>query len=205
MPDVKSGLCKVGTPTLYDNGRIDFHWQKTTITYKAFTTAKRRFSLRGGWIDIVSCDDEVPGWLQNMERDLKLLKAQSVCELYPELERFPPDECDPFQEVKEITDARTVLAALHGIGKVKATSLWNATLEWNKAQMPLDRGYTEDKWTPTLGQLLTWATMENPKAYNLPDVPLWGNGTRRAVRDQIPLCEGQDFQIVQVRIPGEEE
>ena len=89
--------------------------------------------------------------------------------------------------MEEITDARTVLAALHGIGKVRAGALWDAILEWNKAQMPLDRGYTEDKWLPTLGQLLTWATMEDPRAYGLPDVPLWGNGTRATVREQIPL------------------
>ena len=205
MPDMRSGLCKVGTPTLHDNGRIDFHWQKTTVQYKAFATAKRRFPLRGGWIDIVSCDDEIPGWLQNMERDLQLLKAQPVCELYPELERFPPEDCDPFQEMREITDARTVLAALHGIGKVKATALWNAVKAQNQAERPLDCGWTEADWEPTLGQLLVWATMEDPALYYLPDVPLWGKGTRKAVREQIPLCEGQDLQIVQVRIPEEKE
>jgi hypothetical protein len=205
MPDVRSGLCKVGTPTLHDNGRITFHWQRTTITYKAFATAKRRFNLRGGWIDVVSCDDEIPGWLQNMERDLKLLKAQPVCELYPELEKFPPDECDPFQEVKEIVDARTVLAAFHGIGKMKATSLWNALWEQNKIDRPLDRGWTEEEQKPSLGQLLVWATVEDPQRYYLSDVPLWGPKTRQAIRDQIPLCEGQDFQIVQVRIPEEKE
>ena len=132
LPNMKRGTVKVGTPTLHNNGRITFAWQKTTVQYKTFTTAKRRFPMRGGWIDIVSCDEEIPGWLRHAEKDLQLLKAQPVRELYPELEKFPPDSVDPFQEVREITDARTVIAALHGIGKIKASALWNAIKAWNE-------------------------------------------------------------------------
>jgi len=195
MPDVKTGKVKVGTPTLRNNGSVTFRWQDTTVQYKAFVSAKRRFHLRGGWLDIVSCDDEIPGWLTNCEHDLKLLKDQGPEQLYPGLEKFPPETCDPFQEVEEITDARTVLAALHGIGKMRAGALWDAVKRNNEEYSP------NTDPTPSLGQLLMWATMEDPAYYKLPDVPLWGKGTRAAVRKQIPLCDGQDLQIIQTRIP----
>jgi hypothetical protein len=199
MPDIKTGRVKVGTPTMRNNGSITFHWQDTTVQYKAFVSAKRRFHLRGGWLDIVSCDEEIPGWLTNAEHDLKLLLEQGPDELYPDLEKFPPETCDPFQEVKEITDARTVLAAFHGIGKMRAGALWDAIKRNNEQYSP------NTDPTPTLGQLLTWATMEDPSVYRLPDVPLWGEGTRRMVREQIPLCEGQDFGIVQTYVSEEKE
>ena len=80
---------------------------------------------------------------------------------------------------------------------------WNAVKEQNQAERPQDCGWTEADWEPTLGQLLVWATMEDPTLYYLPPVSMWGKGTREAVRAQIPLCEGQDLQIVQVRIPDE--
>ena len=201
LPDVRRGTVKVGVPTLHDNGRITFTWQQATVQYTSFTTAKRRFALRGGWIDIVSCDEEIPGWLRHAESDLQALKAHPVRELYPDLAKFPPDSCDPFQEVREVTDARTVIAALHGIGKIKATALWDAIRAWNKAQCPASRGFTEEDWTPTLGQLLVWATMEDPDYYGLPAVPLWGPKTRAGVRAQIPLESGQDLQIRSTYIP----
>ena len=198
MPDVKTGLVKVGTPNLRNNGTISFHWQDTTVQYEAFSSALDRFPMRGGIVRILSCDDEIPGWLLNMERSLKLLKEQPVCELYPELERFPPEDCDPYQEMKEIVDARTVLAALHGIGKIKASALWEVVRDWNTVHRP----WTDA--TPTLGQLLAWATIDDPGTMGLPDVPFWGPKTRETVREQIPLEEGQVLQVVQITIPEEE-
>jgi len=194
MPDMRSGNVLVGIATPHQDGRVTFHWQKTTTSYKAFATAKRRLRFRGAWLEILSCDDEIPGWLRNVERDLESLARRGVKEVYPDLERFPPPDAEPLQEVREIVDARTVIAALDGVGPVRATALWETIEEFYGR-------------TPTLGQMLVWACVENPDYYKIPKVPGWGKGTRRSVREQIPLCEGQDLAILDMYVPekGEDE
>lgn len=191
MPDLKSGKVLVGVATPHEDGRVTIRWQKTTMSYKAFATAKRRLRFRGAWLEILSCDDEIPGWLRNTERDLELLR-KGPREVYPDLERFPPPDCDPLQEVREIVDARSVIAALDGVGPVKATMLWTTIEEFYGR-------------TPTLGQMLVWACMEDPDYYEVPRVPGWGPKTRQGIRDQIPLCAGQDLAILDVYIPKGEE
>lgn len=190
MPDLKSGKVLVGVATPHQDGRVTFRWQKTTTSYKTFATAKRRLRFRGAWLEILSCDDEIPGWLRNTERDLELLAKRGAKEVYPDLERFPPPDADPLQEVREIVDARSVIAALDGVGPVKATALWETIAEYSGR-------------TPALGQMLVWACMENPEYHDVPQAPGWGPKTREKVRSQIPLYEGQDWWVL-ARPPEDE-
>jgi hypothetical protein len=177
LPNSKTGNVKVGMPVIKDTGAITFLWQQTNVKYSAFVAAKRRFPWRGGYIEILSCDDEILSWLKGAERDIKSLSENPIKEIY-----------QPLQKIDVIKDARTVLGALDGIGPMRATQLWDGIKKYNKAM-------SKENSNPNLGQMLVWATMEEPRYYNVEKYHPWSSNLRAKVRAQIPLQGDQDLAI----------
>jgi hypothetical protein len=198
LPDIETGLVLAGRPNLHEDSRVTYSYMKTTVPYSAFATAKRRFFLRGGHIEVLPCEDEVTGWLLGLERDLVELSSKPVKQVYPEIEKFPPPDADPYQEVKEVKDARSVIAALQGVGPVLADRLYKTIGGWNEKNRPLDRGFSKKDWEPTLQQMVIWGTMWKPELYNLPKVSRW---PRAGVRKQFGLYDGQEFTVQEIEVP----
>lgn len=202
LPNVKNGTVLVGKPELHRDGRVTFKWSMTSKKYKAFVTAQRRFFLRGGWLQILLCEEETKGWVLHMESDLKSLSKNPTKVVSPAIVKFPPPDAEPLQDVKEVKDCRSVIAALDGIGIILACRLYDTIRAWNEQQKPLDRGWTKKDWEPTLMQMVDWGTMWKPELYNLPKVARW---PRSSVRSQFGLVEGQEIDVVQRYVPEEKQ
>ena len=205
LPDKRDGKVLTGEVLRQRDGKVSMRWrrQEPVIDYQALATVRRRIGMRGGIFLNLTCLDEVPGELCAMERDVRLLARQPVKELLGKDVNFPPDPPepdDPLQTPVEVKDGRLVLAALKGIGPVKANALWDAIRGWNKQNRPLDRGFAVEDWEPALLQALAWASFYDPDGLGIPKVPGWGKGTRRNVREQLGLEDGFDLWCREVTL-----
>jgi hypothetical protein len=205
IPDKRDGKVLTGKVMTQRDSKVSMRWrrQEPVIDYAALATVRRRIAMRGGTFLNLTCLEEVPSELAGMERDVKFLAKKPVKELLGIDASFPPDPPepdDPLQVPVEVKDGRCVLAAIKGIGPVKANALWNAIGEWNKQNRPLNRGFVEENWEPTLLQLLSWASFYDPSSLEIPKVSGWGKGTRRKVREQLGLEDGFDLHCRQTVI-----
>jgi len=207
LPDKRDGKVLTGEVLRQRDGKVSMRWtrQEPLIDYAALATIRRRIGMRGGTFLNLTCLEEVPAELKGMERDVKFLKKKSTKELL-NVSRFPPDPPepdDPLQTPVEVRDGRLVLAAFNGIGPVKANALWGSIRQWNKKNRPLDRGFTEEMWEPTLLQALAWASFYDPDSLGIPKVSGWGKGMRKKVREQLGLEEGFDLHCREVVVADE--
>lgn len=202
VPNFSSGTIWVGR-LLQDNpGQPGIIWHNVDWQYKALATELRRYAMRGGTYIPLTCDEEIPSWCRQAEEDLIKLKQDNVKELWPDAKDYPPDpplQEDVLQELRPVTDGRTVLSQFAGIGPVIANTMWNTIREQNKTWRP---GYDPE---PTLAQAIFWLSAEDPTKHNLPHVAGYGKGKRAAVRKQLGLWDGQDFMAVQMDVPEVEE
>jgi hypothetical protein len=208
LPDELDGIVMVGEPVRHRAGKAFIKFSRVEeppVSWKAFASIRRRILFRGACLLPLTCDEEIPGELHAMERDLIYLRGHPTKELLdlPQFPPDPPDPGDPLQEPIEIRDGRVVLAALRGVGPVRASAMWNAVRDWNRQNSPLDHGFTESDWEPKLSQALFWASCHDPKGYEFPHVDGWGPGTYGRVREQLGLGEGQDLMVGQMVVPGE--
>jgi hypothetical protein len=83
---------------------------------------------------------------------------------------------------------------LNGVGPVRANALKDAIHQWLKVERSAEDGFSSEDWEVDLGQALVWATVEDPKLYDLPKVRGWGKGIRAKVREQFGLKPGFDLK-----------
>lgn len=109
-------------------------WQKSypAHNWKAYQTAMRRWTLRGGVI-IPTVKDETDfiQWIDGMSVDLAEL--HQLADSYPVQARLYDDgeslassydpESDPFQIIKPVDDARTMIASIPGFGPTMVNRL----------------------------------------------------------------------------------
>lgn len=189
IPNTATGNVWVGK-LAEQNGQPSILWQEVKWAYKALATELRRYTLRGGTYIPLTCDEEIPGWCKQAEADLIALRKDNCKELWPDAKDYPPDpplDNDVLQELRPVTDGRTVIASLKGVGPVRANALWDAIKCYKR-----DSAYPE----PTIGEALLWASAQDPKIYKLPHVQGWGKGTRFAVRRQLGLMDGTDIACI---------
>ena len=108
-------------------------------------------------------------------------------------ESFPPDPPlpdDPLQEPVEVKDGRRVIAAMRGVGPVKATSLYRAIERWNRKYR------NAEGLEPSVSQMLFWASCWDPELYGIPKVKGWAKGMRRNVRRELGLEDGFDLRVM---------
>lgn len=201
VPDVANeGVVMIGEPQVSGSGDIYIHlrYPEVKIGYKSYATIRRRIAMRGAFYLPLTCDEEIPGELRAIEKDLLYLAGKPVKELFAP-QSFPPDlplEDDPLQELREVEDGRKVIAAFRDIGPVKASALWDAIRKYNEQQRPLSRGWSEKDWEPRLKQAIFWASVSDPKLFGIPKVRLWSEKSRQKVRDQLGMEEGENFRVM---------
>jgi len=198
LPNYETGDTWVGSRK-YQKGKPFVFWKEVKWNYKALATELRRYTMRGGVYVPLTCDEEIPGWLKQAESDLLELRGGSK-ELWPSAKDYPPDPPlpeDPLQELIPVTDGRVVLAMLDGVGPARANSLWQAMREY----------YAEyrDNAEPDLANAFFWASVEDPGLYDIPDIRLWGEGTRAKVREQMGLAHGFDFRAFMNKLVASED
>lgn len=197
LPDLGTGEVLVGVPRLSASASTYVYVRAVNEglpPYKALATVRWRIAARGGYYLPLTCDDELPAALLQIENDLKWMQGKPTKEIFPPFEALPPDEPeedDPLQLPVEVRDGRLPLSAMSGVGKVKATALWEAIREWNRGHYP---GREDDE--PTLAQALFWASCSNPRDFGIPKVKGWGEGMRERIRGQLGLEEGMNVRIM---------
>jgi len=194
LPDTNDGVTMIGELKGHRKGKAFINWRRVEpeISYQSVATIRRRIAMRGSTYLPLICRDELIPELHAMERDLLYLSGKPVKELFQPEESYPPDPpdpTDPLQEVREVRDGRLVIAALKGIGPVKANDLWKAIEAWNRVHLP-----GREDYTPRLSQALFWASVSNPDDFELPKIKGWGPGTRGKIRKQLGLDDGMNFR-----------
>lgn len=198
-------LC-IGVVTCTLSGHASIDGNTTQHQYWPVWSARKKWCDRGGvaWPSL-SRQGLLAPCLQAVEKHMREYERSGEKYIVPALD-FPPDDPlpdDPLQLVRPVLDGRRVLAAFEGIGPVRANQLYGAIAEWNVAQCPADRGFTDADRQVTTQQLIVWAAMEDPDYYGLPKPPGWGMGTRMRIREQLGLLPGQDLCIRTTHVPEE--
>jgi len=199
LPDLDTGKTLVGKVVKQKSSKVTIIWRDTQpeIDYRALATVRRRIGMRGGVFVNLTCDAEVPGELAAMETDLRFLSGQPVKNLL-HLQQFPPDPpepTDPLQRPVEVKDGRRVIAGFVGIGPRRTNDLWDALREYNIETMPVDRGFSEKSWEPTLLQAMSWILACDRKGVRPKKITGWGKGSESSVQRQFGLPEGQEIYV----------
>ena len=194
LPDTDDGITMIGELKGHRGGKAFIHFRRMEpeISYQSVATIRRRIGFRGGFYLPLICKDELIPELHAIERDLLYLSKKPIKELFTPEVPYPPDPADPtdpLQEVREVKDGRLVIAAIKGIGPVKANDLWKAIEAWNRIHLS-----SRPDPAPTLSQALFWASVDKPDDFDIPKIRGWGIGTRRNVRKQMGLDEGVNFR-----------
>lgn len=185
----------VGSLQQTGKGKPYITWRKVKWPYAALDSELRHFTMRGGVYIPLTCDEQIPGWVLAAEKDLVAFSSDSqrVKEIWPSANSYPPDlplDDDPLQELRTVTDGRVVLAQFHGIGPAIATATWDTIREFRRKCMP---DGDPALWEPDLATALVVLTGEKPGTIK---VPGFGEGKRRAIREQLCIPAGMDFALI---------
>lgn len=159
--------------------------RETSADYWAVRMALSAWTHRGGVVEHLAGDHEIPEWCRRIEQHLREYRQRPLKLLYPtpEYPPDPPDPLDPLQLLVPVRDGRLLLAAFRGIGPARADALWKAA-------------------GGNLAAALALLTDEtSPKRLKVPGVDV---ATIRAVREQCGLRTGELIGAVAAAEPEPE-
>lgn len=177
-------------------GKPYITWHKVKWPYAALDSEIRHFTMRGGVYIPLTCDEHIPGWVLQAEKDLIAFStdAQRIKEFWPSADSYPPDaplDDDPLQEPRKVEDGRIVLAQIHGIGPAIANATWDAIRAWRKGNNPQG---DPASWEPDLATALVLLSSERDS--KTVKIPGFASGKRRSVREQLRIPAGMDLALI---------
>lgn len=174
-------LIYIGILAADKRGNAQLDGQTSHMSYTSVIRALDRFQHRGGTYTNVYHERWLPQVLADMEQEMMRFGVEE--EWFPSAPTFESD--DVLEPTAKVSDWRPALAAIPGIGPVKATNLRDAMLEADAADC--------------YAQALVWAAADKHERKEMRiKIPLWGDRTHRAVREFIlggDLDFGEEYSM----------
>jgi len=186
-------------------GKPYIWWHEVKWSYYALQTELRHYAYRGGVYIPLSCDDEIPMWCKRTEEEIMAFSSGEkdiIKQIWPGAKSFPLDPPlpnDPLQELREVKDARRILAQIPGVGPVLANRVWNAIRERRQQNFPNGPEYL---WEPDFMLGLTYLVSDTeqwrvPKGLKPIKIKGIGKRKRASIRKALGIPDGTvvDFRI----------
>jgi hypothetical protein len=123
-------LLFAGTLQKVDGNLATIDGIRSKSSYWAIIGGLSKWHDRGGVVEQIANDDLIPKWVDMKHKHVKEYHGAKQKKFHPlKTEVFEIDPEDPVQELVKVTDWRTVVANLPGVGPKRATALREAMLK----------------------------------------------------------------------------
>lgn len=192
IPKGQAVLLPIGEYWQDENGLLRVKGQKAfgDTRYTALGTIYDMWSMRGGIVEPLPPKDTdgLMGWIERKWSSIEKIEKEGTRDIYSPSPVFQPD--DIWQEVKEIKDWRkTLVSGLDNFGSKKANAIFN----YIRDETP----ESEYNFYFVLSILTDEDT--NGKAIHS-KVPLWGDASRKDLREKLGLIDGWNLGELSYRI-----
>lgn len=181
IPKGQAVLLPIGDYGQDDDGLLKLKGQRAygNTKYETLGTIYDMWSMRGGTVEPLPPKDidGLMAWIERKQKSIDKIEKEGTRDIYRPAPAFEPD--DIWQEVKDIQDWRKFLVSgIPGFGSKTANSIFN----YVRDELP------ESEYN--FYYVLHILTDEDEKGKALHNVPLWGDKSRKDLREKLGLPDG---------------